>query len=877
MKIMRKNLWWVGAVFAAIVICGATAFADGDILINDDITGHSNLQCSSQIARNSSGNGVIVWTDSRSTLWQVYGQRINPDGNAVGSIFRIGEAIASSDNPAVAINESGEFVVVWVQVLLGQEPTLRARSFNPYGEPQYASIPIDELNFAYNADIVIDEDGRYAICWSNLGIYLQMFEADGSPRSAIIQVSHPTEASPRSDPQMAVGSDGKVLVAWTDERNKNTSLGAMDIYAQLISPIGDLEGTNFRVNDDNRDAAQHSPCMATTKNGGFILAWEEAGSAEYGLYATILNSDGSISVSSFKVNNEYGENISNAPASISVNGSGDIYIAWPYNAFPVGGVFLQKISQTGELEGANVKAVDWTNWPDYVSIAAQYAGNVLLCWTNMGQYQKDVYIINLDESGSPAGEMRLVADDSGFSDQTLPRISTLNDGNFIVAWQDERDPGNGSIGYQAFDNLGNPISNNILTTPGCGEPIIIGGDADSFLTVWEYSTDVYGQWRNITGDSLRARFIINDVHVSTSIQWRNPAGALNANGRSLITWVDAREGIFHNRIYAQFYDNTGQPIGSNFPIGSESVSSISTSVICDCDNNFVIAWEDQSYILLRRFNEDGGPLSDAIQIGDIGAYSPYMAAMPNGNIVIVWTEVATKGGNNIYLQIFDSQNNAVISPKWLNNTSGTQREYRPHVCVTESGYIMVVWQSLSENPLSLYDHTVIGQVLDAEGNLIRANIPIGNVEQPGVWQMYPEVAATGNSVMVIWQDNRRAMGWDIYGHYFESIPSDITSVDESDIVTLPSSFRLGQNYPNPFNPTTQVEFSLPEACHVKLDIYNITGQKVLSLIDNNLDAGVHIIQWDGKDTNGRPVATGIYFYRLQAGEFINSKKMLLLK
>jgi len=94
---------------------------------------------------------------------------------------------------------------------------------------------------------------------------------------------------------------------------------------------------------------------------------------------------------------------------------------------------------------------------------------------------------------------------------------------------------------------------------------------------------------------------------------------------------------------------------------------------------------------------------------------------------------------------------------------------------------------------------------------------------------------------------------------------------------LPEGFALDQNYPNPFNPTTTISFSLPSAQHVTLEIYNVQGQKVRTLIDEVRSAGEHAIEWDATSDAGDRVASGVYFYRLTAGEYVVSKKMTLLK
>jgi hypothetical protein len=85
------------------------------------------------------------------------------------------------------------------------------------------------------------------------------------------------------------------------------------------------------------------------------------------------------------------------------------------------------------------------------------------------------------------------------------------------------------------------------------------------------------------------------------------------------------------------------------------------------------------------------------------------------------------------------------------------------------------------------------------------------------------------------------------------------------------------NYPNPFNPSTTIYFTAEHTENAELFIYNIKGQTIKTLIDKNIQAGEHSLVWDGKDDNGKPVVSGIYFYRLKVGDFEESRKMLLLK
>jgi len=94
---------------------------------------------------------------------------------------------------------------------------------------------------------------------------------------------------------------------------------------------------------------------------------------------------------------------------------------------------------------------------------------------------------------------------------------------------------------------------------------------------------------------------------------------------------------------------------------------------------------------------------------------------------------------------------------------------------------------------------------------------------------------------------------------------------------LPERFALNQNYPNPFNAATNISFSLPEAGQVKLQVYDLLGRSVVTLHEGFLQAGSHTIVWDGRSAAGLDLASGVYFYRLQAGDFDKTKKMLLVK
>jgi hypothetical protein len=111
------------------------------------------------------------------------------------------------------------------------------------------------------------------------------------------------------------------------------------------------------------------------------------------------------------------------------------------------------------------------------------------------------------------------------------------------------------------------------------------------------------------------------------------------------------------------------------------------------------------------------------------------------------------------------------------------------------------------------------------------------------------------------------------------VNSGIIPLDVPDIAytQTPKKFDLEQNHPNPFNPTTTISYEVAKAVHVRLDIYDVSGRHIRTLVDDDMIPNRYEAVWDGRDKRGGSVATGVYFYKLEAGSFVKTRKMLLLK
>jgi hypothetical protein len=104
------------------------------------------------------------------------------------------------------------------------------------------------------------------------------------------------------------------------------------------------------------------------------------------------------------------------------------------------------------------------------------------------------------------------------------------------------------------------------------------------------------------------------------------------------------------------------------------------------------------------------------------------------------------------------------------------------------------------------------------------------------------------------------------------VKNQATSIEDEGSLLSPNSYNLAQNYPNPFNPVTTIKYSIPESGNVSLKVYDILGNEVASLVNEEKTRGVHSVTFDASD-----LSSGVYFYKIHSGSLTSTKKMLLLK
>ncbi|MCH7877820.1 MAG: T9SS type A sorting domain-containing protein [candidate division Zixibacteria bacterium] len=182
---------------------------------------------------------------------------------------------------------------------------------------------------------------------------------------------------------------------------------------------------------------------------------------------------------------------------------------------------------------------------------------------------------------------------------------------------------------------------------------------------------------------------------------------------------------------------------------------------------------------------------------------------------------------------------------------------------TELGAVLIEIEGEAEASL-LQEHMSMGiSVLHGNTRIIVYDIGLGKLNPGAIILTDGEIVSVK---AVDYNGSRMVVEFDF-----------ATDVTDDENALLPDEFQLQQNYPNPFNPTTTIEFALPERGAVELIIYNTLGQRVRSLASGMYGAGKYSVSWDGTDNYGRQVTSGVYYYRLRAGDVVQSRKMVLLK
>ncbi|MCK4385515.1 MAG: hypothetical protein KAW52_04550 [candidate division Zixibacteria bacterium] len=869
-----------------------------DIQINDEDYPSTHHQKLPYLSMFDDRNFIAVWEDERNGDIDIFAQKMTFNGDTVGRNFEVSEEDFPKDQwlPCVATIGDTAFVVIWVD----------GENFNIYGRRFDADIsPLGEV-FQVNGtgipswapSLSCGPNGGFVVVWVDVGsgnIYAKRFDPSADSLGASFKVNGDKGTRPHISPSVSVGESGNFVIVWEDFRETDS-----DIYAQRYNSDGNKLGNNIMISSDSLDEDQYSPCVSLGKNDRFMVSWVDLRSGTEDVFAILFSFDGTPDTSVFRVDTA----ITSEPREdpwVGSDTTGRYVVVWTDDASVVYTQRFDSLGQPFEFEAKlTISDAEASGERHDPTLSTNPSGAFVVGWMDKRNSNYDIYARTVRSNGSPQqGSDFTINDDSLGANQKFPKIATNSDDGFMVVWEDFRNS-NYDIYLKRFDSSGQPLGDDFRVNDSLDHidhslPDIACDDSGNFVVVWEDargSLDIYGQLFDHSGNFVGENFKVN-ADSGTNLH-NSPCCDMSPSGDFVVVWAAKEENVQH--VYGRLFGSDSQPKDTCFKIEDDEgeVDYPSPKVSMDSSGNFIVAWEDkregQNRIYLQRYNFAGVKLGDNFSLHSENPSptqsQPDLDLNKKGEFVVVWVE-----SEKVLAQRYDS------SATWIGDNitvvdNPSSFPENPKVKVTEDGYFVVAWTDHRGEGSDIYFQTYLNGSPQGPDQLV-------NTDTGQALQTSADVDCWGNYLYSVWMDNRNAgHGFDIYSN---TVNFKETAVeDEEERKDLPEKFALYQNYPNPFNPSTKIPFTVygsqftvhspihekavhssrfmvHRPVHATLKVYNILGQKVRTLVDEEKLPGIYQAIWDGKDDAEEDVASGIYFYQLKVGDQILTRKMLLLR
>ena len=473
-----------------------------------------------------------------------------------------------------------------------------------------------------------------------------------------------------------------------------------------------------------------------------------------------------------------------------------------------------------------------------------------------------------------------VNDDTTIRTQYAAKIGVDSLGNFTVVWQDQRN-NRPNVYCQRFDSVGHFRGNNfrINSIPdSSGRPSIAVTISGTISICWlEINSTIPNsskiKFRIFSNEGIptSAEKILNDTIGNFT---GSPSMGVNNNYEYFIAWN--QNGVLYQKV-----DSNGKKIGNNIKVNDNIVfaGQGDPAITVRTDGSYIITWHDtrppagvdSDDIYFQMFDKFGNRIGANQKVNDDVSnfnlqLSPKISSDISGRFVIAWYDDRL---NNSHSEIY-AQNYLNDGSKFGINyrVSESSTNYDKGICnifKKENGEFLIGWTESRPFISSPYF-----QRYDSSGIKIGNNFLVSN-QLTTIDKIYSDLIIHNNKIISVWNDERNDP-FDIYCNIRSYTNPDTTVNIIQTSSSIPENFLLYQNYPNPFNPVTHLEFRISKLGFVSLKVYDILGKEVKTLVNEVKPVGIYKVLFDGSN-----LPSGVYFYKIEAGDFLSIKKMMLLK
>ena len=822
---------------------GVAQFDEGGMLVSDHNNDSWIAVFHMNLAVDSDNNAIITVLDQRSGPWNVYAYKISSDGSMVWGDNGVSVSNSSQTNysPRFAVLPDNSVMVAWSP----NATTIEIQRISSDGGLMWGDgILIEDSNESLmypqpivdsNGDALVQWIGQSGPVWAaNSVLYLQKYDLDG-----ISQWSEPTvSAGPVVFPmgnwsqQLVAGTGGSSFSAWTQ-----FSGNVQNAVSQHITEEGSIAwagGVDLSTNSSN---FRMSPMLSVAEETQELMAvWKESNESQSqrGISGQRLDSSGnqlwgSNGVTVVALNSSYdyldlfvagfGEELISAYIQQSANMDGDIY--------------ANRLDAEGNSVWTN-ETVTVTNTGTAKSdmMAGKGPNCLFIAWTENGS----VYAHCLREDGTlgppDVGSSDCTADDGTEGVElwsvcySIENTTSLNLSNTQITGEIPPEIG----------NLTNLTSLNLSNTQLSGEIPPEIGNLTNLSSLHIYNTQITGEippeignLTNLNTLSLGSTYIAGEI--PPEIGSLTNLNYLHLNNNQLIGEIPPEIGSLTNLVILSLSDN--QLTGEIY------------ETLCNLNWNYSTIENNQFCPPYPSCIEDYVGYQDTTNCEQI---IDWIFSVSNPVIEVYGNNDQWNPGDTLTIELE------------LCNNSDTAHMYYPGVILeSDSNLTTILNDSYWFYGMEADTCNNVQFIVLADSTIISDTIVTFSAYPEALnCQNHPEYCIDGDTLT-----------FDI-PIILEYVSNDINNF-------IPKEFILHQNYPNPFNPVTTLRYDLPEDANVNISIYDMMGRVVKTLVNAEQITGYRSIQGDATNNQGQPVSAGLYLYTIEAGDFRQTKKMVLLK
>ncbi|MDD2331754.1 MAG: FlgD immunoglobulin-like domain containing protein [Candidatus Cloacimonetes bacterium] len=867
-------------------------------------------QISLNIEPDNAGGAYIIWEDSRNPGKDLYGQRLDTNGNPVWTVNGnpIANSTANESQNTMWADGEGGMIIAYLSSI-SNNSDIFVKRFLPNGTmPWTQMVDLTEV-VSEKAKIRMAPlgNGEFVFAWEDkrLGdpdIFLQKLNLNGQKLwPGDFRVYADADTSSQISPRIVQTSDTAVIVVWEDRRLDPQN---PDLFAQKVNASGQLMWNPNGIQLAVDEFAQDNVRMAADNEGGTYIVWEDSRNGNVpniDVYAQRLSSTGA------ELWTSNGKPVCTAPNEQSgglIKVANDhIFVNWMDMRNGSVGLNYQVLTPTGNtLLAENGVEIFWGLSGDAVKdqmVVLPRDNDAIVIWQDSRYavlgYQIFMQIIDADGNklfNDPGEENgRPITMHTGAT-QLTPAAVVLPDGSFVVTWAEQRED-NPRVFAQMISATGERLWGDY------GMPLtdISPYTQQKPKVTYENGALYFGWSHTVTINSISYNQVFGQKIVGGQKMW-GPDGVLISHydtqayfGESIIDDMKGRYFVWTTipasggyAVVAKLVTEDGET-APGWPDEGLRVSTYNDwdilqtlPQIYPTPDGAITLWSDyrfdfSSTIYGQHISAAGSPTWDplGIPMADYGREQEgYQAITSPDGFTFVWCE-SIGGMLDVGINRYSFGGSPLWGPLGFFVVERDTAQSAPAITRFSNTGMLVAWVDyFSFEPDLCYKY------VEEDGDLVGPQYGYVLSDAPKS-QYNPLFATLGTQTIAVWSDGRTSGKTEILGIHAQKINNELMSVADPS-TPLKEAFTLKQNYPNPFNPETRISFDLNDNREaVELAIYNSKGQRVKTLYKGALERGAHDFLWKGIDDNGKGVGSGIYFYKLSNGKNTQTRKMVLMK